>query len=47
MQNKCFNCKWFFTCNKSDEKIKNCNWFNETNVKEVIKCQVIKEKGKN
>lgn len=35
MQNKCFNCKWFFSCKKADPYIKNCEYFKETNVKGV------------
>lgn len=35
MQNKCFNCLWFFSCKRASPEIKNCEWFKETNVKEV------------
>ena len=27
MQNKCFNCKWFFSCKKAAPEIKNCEYF--------------------
>lgn len=38
MQNKCYNCKWFFSCKRSDKDPakKNCEYFECTNVKEVV-----------
>lgn len=27
MQNKCFNCQYFMTCNKASPEIKNCELF--------------------
>lgn len=37
MQNKCFNCMWFFSCKREDKDTakNNCEFFVETNVKEV------------
>ena len=37
MQNKCFNCKWFFSCNRQDKdpEKENCIYFEPTNIKEV------------
>lgn len=35
MQNKCFNCRFWFSCKRASSEIKNCEWFKETNVKEV------------
>lgn len=37
MRNKCFNCKFFITCKRSDKdpKKENCIYFQETDVKEV------------
>lgn len=37
VQNKCFNCKWFFSCKKASEEIERCEWFAETEVKSVSK----------
>ena len=38
MQNKCFNCMWFFSCKRTDKDPtkKNCIHFQETNIKEVV-----------
>lgn len=36
MKNKCFNCKWFFSCKRADPQEKDCEYFEETNIKEVI-----------
>lgn len=37
MMNKCFNCKWFFSCKRLDKnpEKENCIYFEETDVKEV------------
>lgn len=37
MQNKCFNCLYFFSCNKADQNTKECLYFKETNIKEISK----------
>lgn len=35
MQNKCFNCKYFFSCKRANEKTTNCEWFVENDIEEV------------
>lgn len=33
MQNKCFNCKYWFSCKKADPSIKDCESFKEMEIK--------------
>lgn len=27
MENRCFNCKYFMSCNKSDPQVRDCKYF--------------------
>lgn len=31
--NKCINCEWLFSCDKTDEEKVNCEWFKKANRK--------------
>lgn len=36
MQNKCFNCQYWFTCKKADPNIKDCEYFKGMEIKNDI-----------
>ena len=43
MKNRCYNCKYFMTCKKSDPNVKDCKWFSETIVKEIKQINEFKQ----
>ena len=43
MQNKCFNCKWWFNCKKADTRIENCEWFEPQSYADKLIEEVEKE----